>query len=57
MNRFLLFLSGVCIGFPGMAQPGPQTVLGRTDSLRSTILHETRPFYMGWSSENDSELR
>jgi predicted alpha/beta superfamily hydrolase len=46
MNRFLLFLSGVCIGFPGTAQPGPQTVLGRTDSLRSTILHETRSFYV-----------
>ena len=36
----------MCLGFSCTAQPGPQTVLGRTDSLRSTILHETRTFYV-----------
>lgn len=48
MNQFLLFffLSGVCVGFPGAAQPGNQTVLGHADSLRSAILHETRRFYV-----------
>jgi predicted alpha/beta superfamily hydrolase len=46
MNRFLLFLSGLLCGLPCAAQPGPQTVLGHTDSLRSALLRETRTFYV-----------
>jgi predicted alpha/beta superfamily hydrolase len=46
MNRVLLFLSGVLCGFYAAAQPGNQTVLGQPDSLRSTILQETRKFYV-----------
>ncbi|WP_240935903.1 alpha/beta hydrolase [Hymenobacter sp. HDW8] len=32
--------------YHGAAQPGNQTVLGHTDSLRSTILKENRKFYV-----------
>jgi predicted alpha/beta superfamily hydrolase len=46
MHRFLLFLLGVLLGLPGAAQPGNQTLLGRPDSLRSTILQENRKFYV-----------
>jgi predicted alpha/beta superfamily hydrolase len=46
MNRFILFLTGVVFGFRCAAQPGNQIVLGHPDSLRSTILQETRKFYV-----------
>lgn len=46
MNQFILFLSCVFVCFRGAAQPGNQTVLGHTDSLRSTILKENRKFYV-----------
>jgi predicted alpha/beta superfamily hydrolase len=46
MNRFLLFLASVVLCFRGAAQPGNQLVLGHPDSLRSTILQETRKFYV-----------
>jgi predicted alpha/beta superfamily hydrolase len=46
MTRVILFLLGIFCCFYGAAQPGNQTVLGHTDSLRSTILQETRKFYV-----------
>jgi predicted alpha/beta superfamily hydrolase len=46
MKRLLLFLSAVFIGFRSAAQPGNQTVLGKTDSLQSTLLQEKRKFYV-----------
>jgi predicted alpha/beta superfamily hydrolase len=46
MNRFILFLAGVFCWFRCAAQPGNQTVIGHTDSLRSTILQESRKFYV-----------
>lgn len=46
MQRVSLFLLGAFLGFPCAAQPGNQTVLGQTDSLKSTILQETRRFYV-----------
>lgn len=46
MSRFILFPAGIVCCFRFVAQPGNQTVLGHTDSLRSTILKETRKFYI-----------
>ncbi|TGD77686.1 alpha/beta hydrolase [Hymenobacter wooponensis] len=46
MNQLLLFLSGILVCFHSAAQPGNQTILGHTDSLRSTILQESRKFYV-----------
>jgi predicted alpha/beta superfamily hydrolase len=46
MSRFLFFLAGAVLCFHCAAQPGNQTVLGQPDSLRSTILQETRSFYV-----------
>jgi predicted alpha/beta superfamily hydrolase len=46
MSQFVLFLSCVFVCLHGAAQPGNQLVLGHTDSLRSTILKETRNFYV-----------
>jgi predicted alpha/beta superfamily hydrolase len=46
MKRLLLFLSAAFIGFRCDAQPGNQIVLGKVDSLQSTLLHETRKFYI-----------
>jgi predicted alpha/beta superfamily hydrolase len=46
MSRLILFLAGIVCCFRCAAQPGNQTVLGHPDSLRSTILKETRKFYI-----------
>jgi len=46
MTRLILFLSCVFFCFYCAAQPGNQTVIGQTDSLRSTILKENRKFYV-----------
>jgi predicted alpha/beta superfamily hydrolase len=46
MNRFLLSLLSVYCWFPCVAQPGNQLVLGHMDSLQSTILKESRKFYV-----------
>jgi predicted alpha/beta superfamily hydrolase len=46
MNRFSLFLVGILCCFRAAAQPGNQLVLGHPDSLHSTLLQETRKFYV-----------
>ena len=46
MKQFLLFLASVLLFFPGAAQPGNQLVLGKTDSIQSSVLQEKRRFYV-----------
>lgn len=46
MKQVVLFLSCLFICVRGAAQPSNQTVLGHTDSLRSSVLKETRKFYV-----------
>ncbi|WP_324676968.1 alpha/beta hydrolase [Hymenobacter sp. GOD-10R] len=46
MKQFILFLSCVFLFFHCAAQPGNQTVLGKTHSIQSNILKENRKFYI-----------
>jgi predicted alpha/beta superfamily hydrolase len=46
MKQFLLFLASVLLFFPGAAQPGNQLVLGKIDSIQSSVLQEKRRFYV-----------
>jgi predicted alpha/beta superfamily hydrolase len=46
MKQLLLFLASVLLFFPSAAQPGNQLVLGKTDSIQSSVLQEKRRFYV-----------
>jgi predicted alpha/beta superfamily hydrolase len=46
MKQLLLLLSCVVAFFPSAAQPGNQLVLGKKDSIQSTLLKEKRKFYV-----------
>ena len=46
MKQLLLFLACVVVFLPCAAQPGNQLVLGKTDSIQSTLLKEKRTFYV-----------
>lgn len=46
MKQLLLFLACVVVFLPGAAQPGNQLVLGKADSIQSTLLKEKRRFYV-----------
>jgi predicted alpha/beta superfamily hydrolase len=46
MKQLLLFLASVLLFFPSAAQPGNQLVLGKTDSIHSSVLQEKRRFYV-----------
>lgn len=46
MKQFILFISCVCLFFQCAAQTGNQTVIGKTDSIQSSILKEKRRFYV-----------
>ena len=46
MKHLILFISAVLLFFPCVAQPGNQTILGKTDSIQSNLLQEKRSFYV-----------
>jgi predicted alpha/beta superfamily hydrolase len=46
MKQLLLFLASVLLFFPGAAQPGNQLVLGKIDSIQSSVLQGKRRFYV-----------